>query len=232
MSELTFEPNRAKELADELAKYIHETGFNSLSKNDFYDFVLYLLDKYSNEHFFSVNSNQENAILLKVKPEKIKASRLNIYLKYLKPAEQEKSLSALIPMILDDRIRMKDHTKNSFLQLTIEDPVLRFCLDGKMKAKLGTSPDTSFNSEIVVVHKTDFYKILRIIVQDDERLVKALKKKLESVILEENVKKVFMFLVEGTLEMAGKALPILSTEKIKEGMRICFEKVFHSVTKR
>ena len=28
-----------------------ENGFDALSKNDFYDFALYLLNEYSNEHF-------------------------------------------------------------------------------------------------------------------------------------------------------------------------------------
>jgi len=54
MTKPTFEPDRSKELADELAKRVHHTGFNALSKNDFYGFVLYLLDRYSNVHSLSI----------------------------------------------------------------------------------------------------------------------------------------------------------------------------------
>jgi len=76
-SAITFEPNKAKELAEKLLEGIQKTGFNSMSKNDFYDFVLYLLDKYSEERFLLNNSNYVNSHLLKAKPEKIKSSKLN-----------------------------------------------------------------------------------------------------------------------------------------------------------
>ena len=235
MPELTFEPNKSKELADELAKYIHETGFNSLSKNDFYDFVLYLLDKYSNEHFLSLYSNQKNAILLKVKPEKIKGSKLNIFLKYIKQEEQKKALYKLIPFILEEKIVIDDHPDKNYVQITIEDPILRFCLDGKMKTEIGVSPNTSFNDEIIVVEKIAFFKILMIIAKENESFAgvhDVLKKKIKVSQLDENAKEAFSLLIEGTLEIAGKLVPLLPAETIKKGLHLCFDKVSRSVIKR
>ena len=54
---ITFTPEDSKQLANKLAEHITTTGFNALSKNDFYDYILYLLDTYSNEHFLSLQSN-------------------------------------------------------------------------------------------------------------------------------------------------------------------------------
>jgi hypothetical protein len=235
LSELTFKQENAIELSKNLVKHLEETGLNVLSKNDFYDFILYLLDKYSNEHFLSTYSNQKNALLLKVKPEKIKASKLNIFLKYVKQDEQKRALSSLIPKILNEEIIIKDHIKEKSMQLTIEDSVLRFCLDGKMKTELGISPDTSFNNEILVIDKIDFFKILLLIAKDDDTLFKEheeLLKLINTSKMEENAKEAFTFLIEGTLELAGNLIPVLPTETIKKGLHICFDKAVKMLSKR
>jgi len=61
-----------------------------------------------------------------------------------------------------------------------------------MKTALGTSPDTSFNSDLMVMPKTDFFKILRIVVQEKTTTEKdriALTKKLDDSELEDDAKK-------------------------------------------
>jgi len=105
---ITFEPENAMELANELAGRIQSDGFNAMSKNDFYDLVLHLLDKHSRENFLSRQSNEKNALLLKVKPEKIKSSKLNIYLRYMEQEKQRETLGRLIQMILDNKITMRE----------------------------------------------------------------------------------------------------------------------------
>jgi hypothetical protein len=162
----SFTPENAVQLADALMAGILDTGFNALSKNDFYDFVLYLLDTYSGEHFLSRQSIQENALRLKVSPAKIKNSKLNIYLKFVKPEQQQKALTDFIRRIADGSIALAEEGSGS-LRFTVDDPVVRFCLDAKMKVMLGKSPDFRLNPEILVMEQADFYNQLRIIIRDN-----------------------------------------------------------------
>jgi len=225
---ITFHADKAKLLADELAKNVMDNGFNAMSKNDFYDFVLHLLSKHSNEKFLHAKSNHDNAYLLKVKPEKIKSSKLSIFLKYADPEEQKQHLSRLIPQITDGTIQMVDDGENTGrLRLTIEDPAMRFSLDGKMKSALGVSPDTSFNSEILVVRKEIFFKLLRLILQEDEPSAEArsaIMRELQSGALAEDAKSVCRYLLDGVLEVAGKTAWFLPVDTIKEVLNAGFQR--------
>jgi hypothetical protein len=227
MTKITFNNANTKKLAEQLATCITETGFNTLSKNDFYDYVLYLLNKYSDKKFLILNSNEENAYLLKVKPEKVKSSKFNIFLKFEEKDEQEKALRRLVNSIIDnpELITRYDNDKSE-LRLTIEDPVIRFCLDGKMKALLNVSLDTSFNNEIATMRKADFFKVLSSIVQDDDDLKKeitALEKKVKKENIEEGVKTIFGLLINGAVEVIDKTIP-LPVETIKNALRLIRKK--------
>jgi hypothetical protein len=72
----------AGQFTADLWQKITQTGFNALSKNDFYDYVLYLFNKYDANHFLSARPNYENAQTLRVTPQKIATSKENITLKY------------------------------------------------------------------------------------------------------------------------------------------------------
>ena len=56
---------------EELWNEIKTTGLYTRKGNEFYDFVLYLMNKYDKNHFFSKNDNADNERLLKIK-ERIK----------------------------------------------------------------------------------------------------------------------------------------------------------------
>ena len=212
MSSLTFEASNAKKLAEELAaSIIEKNGFNALSKTDFYDFVLYLLDKYSNEHFLSSFSNQKNALLLKVKPDKIKASKFNIFLKFFSKERQKEVLHQFVTSIINNPEIMQDVKGSSKIQITIENPTVHFCLDGKMKAELGISPNTSFNNEIAIMEKEAFFKVLRSIVQEDETLKKnfeAMEKEINPGTMGNDVKTVFRFILDTAVDIIDIATPL------------------------
>jgi hypothetical protein len=229
---ITFEKDGALALADALAAHIQTAGFGALSKTDFYDYVLSLLDTYSREHFFSRQSNQENALLLKVSPAKIKASRLNIYLKFVNHEKQEDPPTGFIRQIAEETITLKDDGINSgFLRLTVEDPVIRFRLDGAMKEYLKISPDIRLNSEILVMEKGDFYTLLRTIIENDPvlRLVEreTILQRLDQEQTQDGVKKFFHFLLDAAAE-AGDKIPLLPAQTIKEGITTFFDKLVRS----
>ena len=232
MAKISFEKADKKtlvEFAEELANCITENGFNALSKNDFYDFVLYLLDKYSDNHFLSANSNHKNAMLLKVKQEKLKSSKLNIFLKYTGEEKQQEALNGIVEKIIDNPKIMQpfNNDENSQkIQLTIEDPISRFCLDGKMKAELGVSPDTSFNSEIIVMRKEDFLKVLQSIMQDNKAIEKGfapIEKLFNDSGMENGITEVFKLLIDGTFEVLDKATP-LPVNAIRKALGLIYKK--------
>jgi hypothetical protein len=104
---ITFEKDGALVLANALAAHIQSAGFGALSKTDFYDYVLSLLDTYSREHFFSRRSNQENALFLKTGTAKIRASKLNIHLKFTGPEKQQEAILDFIRQIVSGTIKRR-----------------------------------------------------------------------------------------------------------------------------
>jgi len=218
---ISFEANRAKELAEELVKNIQQTGFNALSKNDFYDFVLYLLDKYSKERFLLKNSNYANARLLKAKPEKIKTSKFNIFLKFSSEEEKKDVLLRFIRQIINGEISMKGCDGENKLQITIEDPAVYFCLEGRMKEKLGTGHDTSFNREIIKIGKKDFFVIMSTIINEDALFAEnrsALEKRIKAEKFADGTDKVVGLLMDGVSKMTGLNFSGLLAENIKDGI--------------
>jgi hypothetical protein len=218
---LTFETRNALTLAESLAHTVLDLGLGALSKTDLYDYILYLLDVHSNEHFFTQQTNQQNALLLKASPAKIKASKLNIYLKFDTGDRQNgAALSRFIRQIADKKIRL-DGDGKEFLRLTVEDPVVRFCLDTVLKNELGTSADVKLNSEIIVLKKTDFYHLFRYIVKNSLRLNDAERAALlEQAAHEKTAEEVRAFLrliLDTTVEIAG-SLPFVPAESIREGL--------------
>jgi hypothetical protein len=217
---LTFSPENAQALAVELFSKIRGTGFNALSKNDFYDFVLYLLDRYSSERFLSRDSIQQNALLLRAAPAKIRSSRLNIYLKFLPPTEQREGLEKFINLLTSQNVRInKEGTK---VILTLDDPVVRFCLDAELKFALGVTYDILGNNDLVSLEKEDFYAILRHILHKTGLFAPAqmedLSTSLASLTKEEKAGPVIDFLLDAALETASKVMPLLPIETIR---RLC-----------
>ena len=93
-----------------------------------------------------------------------------------------------------------------------------------MKAELGISPDTSFNNEIIVLRKTDFFKVLRSVVQEDETLEKnyeAMMKEMELPGKEEGEGDLVRLLLDGTFELLDKVTP-LPMGSIREILKLVY----------
>jgi hypothetical protein len=222
-------PENAVTLAEELFACIRTPGYNALSKNDFYDFVLHLLNSYGTEHFLSEGTNEAIALLLRASPVKIKASRLNIYLKFLKEEEQIKPLSDFIHTVLGKELKDDPDNKDYFV-LTIANPELRFCLETEMKAALGTTLEYRRNRELVSIHKTDFYALLRTLLNKEVLFTEAERREaLEQLVHTERdatVKKLVMFLLDSAVDAVSTAIPLLPAEAIKRLLKKLPQKSF------
>jgi len=226
---ITFAPDKAALLAQSLAGRVLDTGLGALSKTDLYDFVLYLLDAYSNEHFLFRQSNQENALLLKVTPARVNASKLNIFLKFFDNAAKNPPLREFVRHIVDGTIRLDDAGKNDpgKLQLTIEDAVMRFLINGELKTVAGVAPDIRRNSEIIVLGKKDFFNLLKHIVHTvfDEEERTAYKRRLEKMQANQGLKDALCFVLGFAADTAGAVIPGLSGDVIKSGIQNLFAKI-------
>jgi hypothetical protein len=168
--ELQVTEQNAKQFVTALWQKITDTGFNSLSKNDFYDYVLYLFNKYAAPHFLDENSNYENAVLLKVTEAKIKTSKMNIALKYKSPREREDALSAFLR-----KISLQSKTgaiwldcDESHFKFIIEDTLVRMELENLLKTLTGTTLDYRFNNEKVTIEKVCFLHVIQHLSGADE----------------------------------------------------------------
>jgi hypothetical protein len=151
----------AERFVSDLWRKIIDSGFNALSKNDFYDYVLYLFNKYNAEPFLDVNSNYQNSQLLRITEQKLKNSTRNIYLKYYKDAEKENLLKLFFEKIAGKKIILKTDNEDAIKQyhLVIEDLRIRTQLEGILKEYAGTTLDYHFNTELVKLETKDFYTL-------------------------------------------------------------------------
>lgn len=149
----------APKLVDELWRGIMRNGFGAWSKNDLCDYLLYLFNKYDEEHFFDKNSNEKNERLLKISSAKIKASKANISVKFLDDTEYEGVFEEFLQAFADNRIAIKDGTQGK-LKLTIENPVFRKALEYRLKERVQESFDYNLNSEKVEISCEAFIAML------------------------------------------------------------------------
>lgn len=147
--------NGSEQFANELLEKITDTGFNAMSKNDLYDYILYLFDKYSEENFLSTRSNFENALYFKVTEQKIKNSKLNINLKY----RQTDSISIITKFLAGLNTKSIKQTKDGNFEFVIEDYYIRMCLENELK-KHGDTFEYRNNTEKVEIRKESLIKLL------------------------------------------------------------------------
>jgi hypothetical protein len=180
--ELNITEENAKKFVRSLWDKIMDTGFNALAKNDFYDYTLYLFNKYNKPHFLDENSNYDNAMLLKVTETKIKTSKLNITLKYKAKEEKADILKNFFRQIAE----MKIHDKQDYFEFVLEDPSVKMAFEHELKQLLKTTLEYSINNERVKIEKSDFFQFLMQYTQKDESyFIKQLSSKLKN---EETIK--------------------------------------------
>lgn len=151
---------RALKFANELWGKIIDDELFSRQKNDICDYVLYLFNKYDSAHFLDSHTNAENERLLKTTASKIKASKKNISVKFMKETEYKGIFENFLSDFVIGRIAIKDSNKSGYVKLVIENPVYRSVLESKLKEKVQENFEYSLNSESVEISCSAFITML------------------------------------------------------------------------
>lgn len=143
----------------ELWDEIKANGVYGRSKNDFYDYILYLLNKYDANHFLSSNDNATNERLLKITAARIKTAKKNISVKFMDNSEYEKIFQNFIQRIANGNIPSLEDNGKSYT-MVIEDTALRSIIEAKLKRIANTTLDYKLNTELVTISHKAFVELL------------------------------------------------------------------------
>lgn len=150
--DISLEKEGADKFVKELTAKLTGNGLYAMSKMDFYDFVIYLLDKYSIGHFLSRNSNFENACLLKISETKVKALKLNVNLKFREKSENDCFMVITNFLSKLTTANFISDEKRGVYIFVLDDKYTQMCIESVLK-KSGTTLNYSFNSERVELEK-------------------------------------------------------------------------------
>ncbi len=155
------EPKFNDGVAETIWEEIRTNGMYGRSKNDFYDFVLYTLNKHDPDHFLDENDNATNERLLKISATRIKAAKKNISVKFMDDGEYDQIFWRFIGKIADEPpLLTQDDDNGSSYTIMIEDTALRSMIEGKIKSASNTTIDYHRNRELVTVSCEAFLKML------------------------------------------------------------------------
>ncbi len=168
---------KIEELIREIESILFDGGLYALSKNDIYDKLLFLFDKYDDNHFLSTNSNYKNARLLKTTETKIKNAKLNIAQKFYDDTEYNSILFDFVVLIATKPGVITESKKSgSCFDFVIENVVTRKAVEAKLKEITNDTLDYSFNTERVTINKVNFLKLLSFVYTNTENPDKNLAK--------------------------------------------------------
>lgn len=128
---ITVKDKNAVLLVNELVQKIEQTGFGSMSKNDIYDFLLYLLNKYSDNQFLENNTNFENALILKITEAKLKNSKMNINLKFKENNDCNTVIANFLSRLTVDKLKQNE-SEDGYVFI-LDDNYTRMCIESVLK---------------------------------------------------------------------------------------------------
>ena len=148
-----------QKIVGELWNELQTNGVYGRSKTDFYDYILYLLNKYDANHFLSSNDNATNERLLKITAARIKTAKKNISVKFMDNSEYEKIFQNFIQRIANGNIPSLEDNGKSYT-MVIEDTALRSIIEAKLKRIANTTLDYKLNTELVTISHKAFVELL------------------------------------------------------------------------
>ena len=146
MNKINVQEANAKKMVDEIIEKIMQVGLYTMPKNDLNDYLLFLLDKYSDEHFLTNFSNFDNAKLFKISEAKIKNSKLNIDLKFREENGCLDEITNFLADLNEENFRL-NHNNDAYI-FVLDNKYTRMCIENVLK-KSGNTLNYSFNSERV-----------------------------------------------------------------------------------
>lgn len=129
-----------KQLVENLWEEITTNGMYGRSKNDFYDYVLYLLNKCDTGHFLSANDNADNERLLKINATRIKAAKKNISVKFMDDKEYDGIFMDFVKLLAEGKLPKLSDDGTRYTML-IEDITLRSALETRLKRSANSTFD-------------------------------------------------------------------------------------------
>jgi hypothetical protein len=157
MIKINVSEGNAKKLVEELIGKISEMGLYTMQKNDLNDYLLFLLDKYSEEHFLEKFSNFDNAKMFKVSEAKLKNSKLNIDLKFREGNDYLTEIKKFLANLNADNFRL-NHSGDAYI-FVLDNKYTRMCIENVLK-KSGNTLNYSFNPERVEMNKDVLHSFL------------------------------------------------------------------------
>ncbi|WP_270869699.1 hypothetical protein [Campylobacter sp. JMF_04 NA10] len=149
------------ELLDELWNTIKSSGLYAYSKNDIYDYLIYLINKYDENHFFDKNSNAENSRLLKISQTRIKTAKANILVKFMgQEADYDEIFVNFLNNCKDNLVKFTETIEKGKIKFVLENPAIRIVLESKLKKSVSNTLDYHLNKEIVEIEINDFLNML------------------------------------------------------------------------
>ncbi len=166
-----------------LTQYL-KNGMGSMPKSDVDALVMHMLDNYTSKSGLNLQqlSNQTVSELLRAPVTKIKKLRYEAGLKYGERVEDEakkRFISTLSNAVFD--------VESGKINLIIEDSLAKNWLQGRLKAN-GQYFEHSFNSEVVSIQPDGFFRVLQILLPDQD--VENFKSKFEDLMREKNRAKI------------------------------------------
>ena len=146
--------------ANDLWSEIVDSALFSRPKNDICDYLLYLFNKHDSAHFLDSRTNAENELLLRMPITKIKTTKKNIFVKFMREGEQKEVFEMFLSDFVAGKIATKDANTKGRIKLVIENPVYRNVLESKLKEKVQENFEYSLNSESVEISCIAFISML------------------------------------------------------------------------
>lgn len=211
------------ELINELWDKLQSSGLYAYSKNDIYDYLIYLLNKYDENRFFDTNSNALNSRLLKVSQTRIKTAKTNISVKFMSENEYDEIFINFLNDCKNNLIKFKESIKKGKIKFVLENPATRLVLETKLKNAISDTLDYHLNKEIVEIEANNFLSMLlkeleilennKNLNQKDKKLLEKLQE-VKKIIKKEKNKKELKENIEAGINISTKFTTQIVTSAI------------------
>lgn len=205
-------------LVQDLWSEIRANGLYSRKGNEFYDYVLYLLNKYDENSFLFENDNADNERLLKIEAPKIKDAKKRISVKFMDDTEYNAIFLSFLKRLADGKIPKLNDDGKSYT-MVMEDKSVRSALETRLKRVANTTLMYDRNTELVTVSHDAFIKVLAAEVngqncagiEDIKDLLAGTSKKLNSVKTKHDIQNC----IDSAIEKLAQAAPVPIPDAIK-----------------
>lgn len=182
---------------DLIEKYL-QRGFGTMNKNDF---EVAIFNELLKEDEYRTKNDYQMSVALKIPASKVKRLRYEATLRY---SNKDAYVEQFNKVLLHAQFK----EEGGKLKFLIEDKALRLWMDDRLKS-VGRFSDYSFNSEIVVIHQSDFAALLRILYFNDTTQIEKVEESVRNRIGEDDEK--YKSFVEDLIKEIRKPIRVLET---------------------